>query len=70
VDVFAAVQDALQKAGITPVSAEIAMVPKASIDVDGETGKRIIKFMEVLDDHEDVSNVLSNANLTEEMMAE
>ncbi len=68
VGVFAAVQDALQKAGITPISAEMSMVPKAGVNVDLETGKRIIRLMEALDDHEDVSNVFTNANLTEEMM--
>jgi YebC/PmpR family DNA-binding regulatory protein len=66
---FAQVQEALVKAGATPKTAEIAMLPKTSVEVDLETGKKIVKLMEALDDHDDVQNVYSNANLTDEMMA-
>jgi YebC/PmpR family DNA-binding regulatory protein len=70
VGIFTQVIDALQKANIETLSAEIAQVPKALVDVDVETGKRIYRMMEALDDHDDVQNVYSNANLTEEMMSE
>ncbi len=66
---FAQVQEALTKAGIAPKSADVVMLPKASVDVDLETGKKVVKLMEMLDDHDDVQNVYSNANLTEEMLA-
>jgi YebC/PmpR family DNA-binding regulatory protein len=68
VGAFAGVQEALTKAGITPTSSEIAQLPKTSVDVDVETGKKIVKLMDLLDDHDDVQNVYSNANLSEEMM--
>jgi YebC/PmpR family DNA-binding regulatory protein len=66
---FAQVQEALVKAGIVPKSADVVMLPKASVDVDLETGKKVFKLMEMLDDHDDVQNVYSNANLTDEMLA-
>jgi len=66
---FSQVQESLAKAGLTAKSADIAMLPKVSVDVDVETGKKIVKLMEMLDDHDDVQNVYTNANLTEEMMA-
>jgi YebC/PmpR family DNA-binding regulatory protein len=66
---FGAVQQALTKAGLEPSSAEIAMVPKTTVDVDVETGKRVVKLMDMLDEHDDVQNVYTNANLTEEMAA-
>ncbi|MCE9532539.1 MAG: YebC/PmpR family DNA-binding transcriptional regulator [Planctomycetes bacterium] len=65
---FSSTQEALTKAGFTLKSAEIAMLPKASAEVDVETGKKIVKLMELLDDHDDVQNVWTNANLTSEMM--
>lgn len=65
---FNQVQEALQKAGITPKSAEVAMIPKAPAEVDVETGKKIVRLMEMLDEHDDVQNVFSSANLTDEMM--
>ena len=42
---------------------------KAGVDVDKETGRKVARLMEALDDHDYVQNVYSNANLTEAMMA-
>ena len=66
---FNQVQEALTKADLTPRSADVAMLPKTLTEVDVETGKKIVRMMEMLDDHDDVQNVYSNANLTDEMMA-
>jgi YebC/PmpR family DNA-binding regulatory protein len=67
---FTAVQQALEKAKITPSNAELAQVPKAWVDVDVETGKKVVKLIEALDDHDDINAVFCNANLTPEMYAE
>src|SRR5262245_15065629 len=67
---FSQVHAALQKAGIETTSAEISNVPKTTVDVDVETGKRIGKLMDMLDDHDDVQNVYTNANLTAEMASD
>jgi transcriptional/translational regulatory protein YebC/TACO1 len=40
------------------------------MDVDAETAKRVVRLMEALDDHDDVQNVYSNINMTEEIIAE
>ena len=63
-------QEALQKKGLTPVLAEISQVAKTPVDVDAETGKKVVRLMEALDDHDDVQNVYSNANISEEMVME
>ncbi|MBV9123041.1 MAG: YebC/PmpR family DNA-binding transcriptional regulator [Planctomycetes bacterium] len=68
--VFNQVQEALQKSGLHPVVAEIPQLPKAPVDVDVENGKKILRLMEALDDQEDVQNVYSNANISEEMVAQ
>ena len=65
---FAQVRTALEKAGVKIESAEVAQVPKAAVDVDEETGKKISRLMENLDDHDDVQNVYTTANLTAAMM--
>jgi YebC/PmpR family DNA-binding regulatory protein len=67
---FNQVQEALQKNGITPQNAEISQVAKAPVDTDVETGKKVMRLMEALDDHDDVQNVYSSLNLTEAMVAE
>ena len=66
--VFQKVQEAFTKAGLAPESAEVTRIPKDPVSVDKETGVKIAKLLEALDDHDDVQNVYSNANLTEEMM--
>ena len=66
---FAVVQSALKQKGVAVANAEISQVPKAGVDVDEETGRKVARLMEALDDHDDVQNVYSNANLTEAMMA-
>jgi len=68
--VFAQVQEALQKNGLATVVAEISQVPKAPVDVDAETGRKVLRLMEALDDHDDAQNVYSNVNISEEMVAE
>ena len=40
------------------------------VDADIETGKKVVRLMEALDDHDDVQNVYSNVNLSEAMLAE
>lgn len=64
---FNEVQESLKKAGVNLGSADLSQVPKAPVEVDNETGKKIVKLMEALDDHDDVQYVYSTANLTEEM---
>lgn len=70
VTAFSAVQEALEKAGIKPETAEIQQVPKAMVEVDVEAGKKVVRLLELLDEHDDVQNVYCNANLTAEMIAE
>jgi YebC/PmpR family DNA-binding regulatory protein len=66
---FGHVKTALEKASVKVDSADIAQLPKVAVDVDEETGKKLVRLMEALDDHDDVQNVYTNANLTEAMMA-
>lgn len=69
VGTFAAVQDALEKANIATDTNEIVQLPKAYIDVDVETGKKIARLIDTLTEHDDVQNVYCNATLTPEMLA-
>jgi YebC/PmpR family DNA-binding regulatory protein len=66
---FGQVKEALETNSLIPGMAEITQIPKTQVDVDVETGRKILRLMDALDDHEDVQNVHTNANFTEEMMA-
>ena len=65
---FGEVQESLKKAGVNLSSADLSQVPKAAMEVDAEVGKKVVKLMETLDDHDDVQYVYATANLTEEMV--
>jgi YebC/PmpR family DNA-binding regulatory protein len=67
---FTKVKEALEAAGVKVANAELSQVGKAPRDVDEETGKKVARLMEALDDHDDVQNVYTDANLTAAMMAE
>lgn len=67
---FTAVTEALKKANVETAEAEVKYLPKAQKEIDVETGKKVIRFMDALDDHDDVQNVYTDALLTEEMAAE
>ena len=59
---------ALKKNNINPVNAEISQLPKFPVDVDAEAGKKVLRLMEALDDHDDVQNVYSSLNMSEEFV--
>jgi len=67
---FSAVQDALKNAGVETAEAEVKYLPKAQKEIDVETGRKLVRFMDALDDHDDVQNVYIDAIITEEMAAE
>jgi YebC/PmpR family DNA-binding regulatory protein len=60
-----AVLQALQKAGIPTVSAEIGMIPKNLIKLEGKNASGMIKLSEALEEHDDVQNVYSNFDVDE-----
>ena len=67
---FNAVREALETAGFEMESAELAMIPQNMIPVDVETGRKILRLLDALDDNDDVQNVYSNADLPDELMTE
>ena len=63
------VRGALVEAGLTVASAQITMVAKNEIGVAGRAGERLLKLLDALDDHDDVQQVHSNADLEESVLA-
>jgi YebC/PmpR family DNA-binding regulatory protein len=55
-----AVLKALADAGIPTESAEIAMVPKNTVKLDGKNAQAMMRLYDVLDNQDDVQNVYGN----------
>jgi YebC/PmpR family DNA-binding regulatory protein len=59
-DALEAVANALKKAQVEVASSEVTMLPQTYVKLDGRSAEQMIKFMEALEDHEDVQHVYSN----------
>lgn len=66
---FNAVKEALAQHKLVTVMAELTQMPTTPIDADVETGQKVLKLIDALDDHDDVQHVYSNLNVSEQMMA-
>jgi len=64
-EVHVQVLEAIQKAGIPTESAEIAMIPKNLMKLEGKTASGMLKLSEALEEHDDVQNVYSNFDVDE-----
>ncbi len=61
-----AIVEALEKAGIETVSAEIAMVPQNLVKLEGKNAEHMLKLSDALEDHDDVQDVYSNFDIDAE----
>ena len=65
-----AVQETLKSKGFAIESAELTMVPKNTVKVEGADAERILRLMEVLEELDDVSKVSSNFDIDAAQLAE
>lgn len=61
---------ALAEAGIEPESARFSMEPNATIPLDKDAADKVLKLMDALDDEDDVQEVYSNFEISDEIPAE
>ncbi len=66
---FEAVKSALEQAGLTPESAEITMRASTSVQLDAGEAEKMIRLLEKLEDLDDVQEVYSNADISEDVLA-
>ncbi|MBN2011373.1 YebC/PmpR family DNA-binding transcriptional regulator [candidate division KSB1 bacterium] len=62
-DSFEIVRQAIDDKGITIDSAELTMLPQNTVKVEGKAAEQLLKLMDILEDHEDVSEVFSNFDI-------
>jgi len=67
-ETFGAVKDALAQQGLEPANAEVTMLAANETDLDLEGAQSLLKLVEHLEDLDDVQNVYTNANISEEIM--
>ncbi len=62
---YAAVVAAMEAAGLRPENAEITKRASIEVSLDVETGQKVLKFLDVLEDLDDTQEVYSNADIPE-----
>jgi len=67
---YEGVLDAVKKAGITPASSSVSMVPQNYIKLEGQNANTMIRLMEALEDHDDVQNVHANFDIDQKLLEE
>jgi len=65
---FEQARTAIDSAGLKYMLAEITMVPKTTVNLDGKNAQQMLTLMELLEDTEDVNHVYANFDIPDEVM--
>ena len=66
---FHAVREALRARKLQWDSAEMGMIPKSTVRVEGSDAAKLLRLMEAIEEHDDVAKVFSNFDVDEEALA-
>ncbi len=69
VDDYHAVKTAIEGAGIEPDAAALVMIATNTVKCTGKDAEKVVRFVEDLDDHDDVQKVHANFDIPEEEYA-
>jgi YebC/PmpR family DNA-binding regulatory protein len=64
---FESVKAAIDKAGLAYSLAEISMVPKNTVKLEGKKAQQMLNLMQALEDNDDVSHVYANFDISDEV---
>lgn len=67
---FHNVARALTQANIEYSDSELSMIPQTPVSIDAKCARSIMKLVDVLEENDDVQNVFTNADISDEVMAE
>jgi YebC/PmpR family DNA-binding regulatory protein len=68
-NVLHTVMESFEKMGLKVEGAQLTMVPKTTVKVEGQALSTVLRIMEALEDHDDVQNVYANFDMSESDMA-
>jgi YebC/PmpR family DNA-binding regulatory protein len=68
-DAFERVKNALAEAGIEAASADLSMVADNEVTLDLDRARKVMRFVDALEEHDDVDAVYSNSNIPDDVLA-
>jgi transcriptional/translational regulatory protein YebC/TACO1 len=63
---YQAVKDAVDAAGLPVIEAKLIMAPSTSVELSADKLKSFLKFVDLVEDNDDVQNVWHNAEYDED----
>jgi YebC/PmpR family DNA-binding regulatory protein len=63
------VADGLRTRGLEPQDPEIALIPTNTVRIEGADAEKLLRLMEAIEEHDDVSKVFSNFDIDAETLA-
>jgi len=66
---FSAVNKALKEADLKPIASEVTMRADILTPIDADTAEKLLNFIDVLEDLDDVQEVYFNADIPDEVLA-
>ena len=69
-DDFMDVKDAMVAAGFDPEMAEVTMKSSTSVDLGFDDAQKVMRLVDMLEDLDDVQNVYSNSEFSDEVMGQ
>jgi YebC/PmpR family DNA-binding regulatory protein len=65
-EAYDGVVQAMESRGLEPANAEITMRASTEVELDVETGRKLLRLLDLLEDLDDTQDVYSNADLPDE----
>ena len=65
---FSAVMQAIEAAGLSPDNAEVTFSAATTAELDQETAEKLLRLVDTLEDLDDVQEVYSNAEISDQIM--
>jgi len=62
------VRQALESAGVRVTSAEVTMVPRNTVHLEGKEAQQVLRLMEALEEQDDVQRAYANFDIPEEIL--
>ena len=66
---FEAIKEAIDKASIPYVVAEVTMLPQNTTSLTGKVAEQMVRLVDLLEDCDDVQKVYNNADIPEEVLS-
>lgn len=67
-EALSAIREGIERLGLPVARAEVSMVPQSTVHLEGKEAERLLRFLERLDEQEDVQEVYANFDIPDEIL--